>query len=54
MTRHVYNHRYYVLCQSHKGAEIQTYLPVFARDPKHAAKKAKGAGLVPYGVIEGK
>jgi len=47
-------HKFFVLCLSNKHATIRTHLPVMARDQKQAVKIARGAGLIPYGVIAGK
>jgi len=47
-------HKFYVLCQLCVHSRIKTYLPVVARDSKEAVKVARGAGLIPYGVIAGK
>lgn len=46
--------KFYVLCQQSVHSRIKTHLPVVARDQKEAVKVAKGAGLIPYGVIAGK
>jgi len=46
--------KFFVLCLGNKHSAIRTHLPVMARDQKQAVKIARGAGLVPYGVILGK
>lgn len=46
--------KFYVLCQLNKHSKIKTHLPVLARDQKGAVRVAKGAGLIPYGVIPAK
>ena len=46
--------KFYVLCQLSIHSRVKTSLPVLARDQKGAVRVAKGAGLIPYGVIAGK
>jgi hypothetical protein len=43
--------KYYVLCQQSTHSTIKTHLPVIAKDNKHAIRIARGAGLIPYGII---
>ncbi len=46
--------KFYVVCKAGLWSPVTTHLPVLARDAKHAVKIARGAGLIPYGVIAGK
>jgi hypothetical protein len=46
--------KYYVLCQLSVHSTNKTCLPVLAKDRIHAVRIARGAGLIPYGVVPGK
>jgi hypothetical protein len=46
--------KYFVLCQLSLHSRIKTSLPVIAKDPVSAVRIARGAGLIPYGVVPGK
>ena len=46
--------KFYVVCKLAPHSPVTTHLPVLAKDRKDAVRVARGAGLIPYGVIPAK